>query len=783
MGRVPPDSRPRSGTARGRVRARSLAEDLRTRSDDEIAALLTARPDLAHPAPADLTTLAARAGTPASARRALDDLDTAHLRALQAAVVCGDPVDEPAAVALLACSRRRWRELLDGLRRRVLVWQGADGAHVHGPVAQALGPHVAGLAAPSAEDAALQRVLPPGVHEPHDLIERLDDLGRPAPDGAADILRRLTWGPPLGTLDATGPLGAASRRLVGTGLLREGTDAPGSVVLPRPVALALRGGRLFATGDLEPPQADLRPGDPEHVDAGAGARAGEVLTLVEEILDQWGTQPPRVLRSGGLAVRDLTRLAGHLDVRAPTAALLVEVARAAGLVREDGAFEPLWAPTAAAEDWLEDDDAHRWSRLVLAWLGMPAAPHLVGTRTGERGGAVNALSPDASWAAIRGVRTDVLTALAQVEPGTGATVADVVARVRWRRPLRAPTPMEQAASAVISELDTLGLTSGDALAGTGRALLEAPRPTATALDGGIEALSRRAAIPAPVEEVLLQADLTAVAPGRLTTRLASFLRLAADVESRGGATVYRFTPRSLQRLLDEGWAVDDVLRTLAGASRTPVPQPLDYLVRDLGKRHGQARVGGAGSYVRSDDEALLDRILASPGLSAAGLRRLAPTVLVSGLAGGTLLQMLRDQGLSPVAEGPDGALVVGGRERHRAPAPAAASAPPRLSPDDVTGIVARMRQGETARIAQETAPERVGPAIPACDPVVSLGLLRQAMAEGEFVWLGHAESDGATTRLRFRPTRITGGTVHGTLENDATRTLSVHRITGVVGDL
>ena len=63
---------------------RSLAEDIRDRSDAELVALLELRPDLARPQPADLTALAARASTRASTARAVDHLDLDHLSALQA---------------------------------------------------------------------------------------------------------------------------------------------------------------------------------------------------------------------------------------------------------------------------------------------------------------------------------------------------------------------------------------------------------------------------------------------------------------------------------------------------------------------------------------------------------------------------------------------------------------------------------------------------------------------------------------------------------------------------
>src|SRR5690348_1960689 len=60
-----PEGRPR-GTAGS---PRTLAEALRARGDDGLAALLRARPDLLGPVPNDLTQLATRAGTRASVVR------------------------------------------------------------------------------------------------------------------------------------------------------------------------------------------------------------------------------------------------------------------------------------------------------------------------------------------------------------------------------------------------------------------------------------------------------------------------------------------------------------------------------------------------------------------------------------------------------------------------------------------------------------------------------------------------------------------------------------------
>ena len=129
--------------------------------------------------------------------------------------------------------------------------------------------------------------------------------------------------------------------------------------------------------------------------------------------------------------------------------------------------------------------------------------------------------------------------------------------------------------------------------------------------------------------MLLQADLTAVAPGPLESQLARRLQLVADVESRGGATVYRFTPGSVRRALDTGWTAIELHEFLGSVSRTPVPQPLTYLVDDTARTFGSVRVGHAEAFLRADDETALTELLHHPKASALGLRRLAPTVLVS----------------------------------------------------------------------------------------------------------------------------------------------------------
>ena len=83
----------------------------------------------------------------------------------------------------------------------------------------------------------------------------------------------------------------------------------------------------------------------------------------------------------------------------------------------------------------------------------------------------------------------------------------------------------------------------------------------------------RGLLPEPVDHVLAQPDLSLIAPGPLVAELADTLAVVADVESSGGATVFRVSESSVRRALDAGWSAVGPARLLrprlahAGARR------------------------------------------------------------------------------------------------------------------------------------------------------------------------------------------------------------------------
>ncbi len=399
----------------------------------------------------------------------------------------------------------------------------------------------------------------------------------------------------------------------------------------------------------EPPPLRGIPNGSREVNQAAADAALSALRATAGMLSRWGVAPVPVLKSGGLGIRELRKAAASVDVDLRAATLYTEVARAAGLLAASGWTGGEWLPSRAFDAWRDTAAADQWAALASAWLAMTRVPALVGARD-EHGGLRGALGAGLDRVDAPRVRSWVLGQLATVPPGESVSVQAVLRRLAWRWPRGQHQLQAMLAKTAMAEAAQLGLTGLGALSAPGRALVLDGLPAAAAALAGI--------LPEPVDYVVLQADMTAVAPGPLGGGLDRELTVAADVESTGGATVYRFSADSVRRALDAGRSGEGLLEFLQQRSRTPVPQPLRYLIEDVARRHGQVRVGGASSYIRSEDAAVLAEIAADRRAAALRLRLLAPTVLVSLADRGDVIGVLRKLGYSPAAESADGAVEI-----------------------------------------------------------------------------------------------------------------------------
>ncbi|MEZ5091274.1 helicase C-terminal domain-containing protein [Nocardioides sp.] len=739
---------------------RTLADQLRRWPDELVASLLRSRPDLVSPTPQDSAQLASRAAVRSSLLRAMDGLTRLELAVLEALVITG-PCSATELEHVVRAAPDATAEALDRLTRLALAWESPEGLRALTGVADGLtGTGAIGRlrpCSPEADATAATTRLEAASAPARALLEHLDEAG-----GEGTSAARTPVSPDEAATPAEELL---ARRLV---VARPG----GVVVVPGEVSLALRGGTTTREPVDDLPGLAASARDAAVVAKAAAGAAFEAVRRTELLLDHWSTAPPTALRSGGLGVRDLKAAATLLHVDEREAGLLVEVAAAAGLLATGADLEGdlAWLPTDGYDAWAARPTAERWAALAVAWLDTSRLPALVGSKDRRSGKGLNALTPELSSIYAAETRRMALDELAALPDGevlaAGTGVPSVVARLAWLRPRR-PASRGELVTWALDEAAMLGVTGLGGLPAYARALL----------GGGDPAAALTALLPEPVDHVLLQADLTAVAPGPLESSLAQRLHAVADVDSRGGATVYRFTPDSVRRALDLGWTSAELHDFVGSVSRTPVPQPLTYLVDDVARRFGTLRVGAVEAFLRSDDETALTELMHHPKAASLQLRRLAPTVLVTTLPVDLLLPRLRELGAAPVVEAPDGSVHIARPDRQRARLPR--SRPTGLSDAKtaarLTAVVTAIRAGDKAAAARPSRPTTANPA-------EVLARLREAVEARRTVWIGYVDNAGTTVERIIDPVSVEGGQLvafdHRT---DDERVYAVHRITAVRG--
>lgn len=746
-----------------------LARWIEGLSESESSRLLRRRPDAATPPPPDASSLAARLRITGSIRRAVLGLSAPEVAAAEAYARLGAtlrPVSD--SDVLGAVSSRGLRDSvargMAGLREAGLVF-GVEGRfRLVGQVVR----HLPGEFSVLDEAAYEESESLPSTEQIRARVAGLDPRTRAILEtairaGGLSLNRSDSPGASPST-SASKPVGS----LLDAGLVMRVDNY--SVRVPRIVSDAVRGRSHVRIPLQVPAPGGDEPGDssegprrgaaPPADDRAAAGQGLEAVRLMSALVTALGHTPGALIRSGGLAVRELRHLQTELAADAETVTRLIGLGLAADLLacgypdnpdgESDTASAQVLAPTPLADDWLQAPLAGRWATLVSAWLDSTlSAARLTrsqpGAASAPNSSKIHLLEEASHDSALPRARQVLLGPLLHLPEGDRLTPRELAEAAAFAHPLLLLRLEEDTLVEALASARLLGLVAGAGeyrLSPVGQAALHRSLPDIQAATAGLA--------PDEVAAVIVQSDMTVLAPGPLPFELSSLLERFADLESPGLAASYRISGDSMRRGLETGLSAADIHGFLNAHALGEVPQTVRVLIDDVARAHGGLRGGPAGCYLRCEDDELR-QLMESPVAARAGLRSLAPTVAVSPLPLARVVAEVADAGFHAVAEDADGRSVD-------------ISAPPTR----VTKAKKRKRVQQPAAATGGSHEEQL------------LAALGAAARARQTVVLRVADSSGAAKELRVRPLRVEGGQIYAV--DDRTESVlrfGVHRVIAV----
>lgn len=415
------------------------------------------------------------------------------------------------------------------------------------------------------------------------------------------------------------------------------------VSYPSEVMLALAPPTYRAPFHPRPPTVPVADVSEVQTERDSAAAVTGTVAAILAVLESTLRTPIQELKSGGVGARELKRVAKSVGVDGAEVRLALELGARCR-------FFPRGVELRAAgefEQWRRLAPHERAAELLLAWWLLNVPPTL------ERDEDDKVL-PALSERPVRGTALppQLVAALHTVD-GPVPALEPLLESLGWARPLDQPPPSHL--QCTWDEAARLGVIRDGRLTHLGQALATGERVPV------VERL--RELLPEESAEVLFGSDLTVVAPGSPPAAVVDLLDAVAVRESHGVGATWRLSETSVREALDDGHQLETLLAELRDVCGRALPQTVEYLLRDVARRHGILGVRPAMTVVVSQDEALLAEVAATKALRSLGLAAVAPTVLVGTADAPTTLAALRKAGYFPMEQHTDGTRTVALRSR------------------------------------------------------------------------------------------------------------------------
>lgn len=454
---------------------------------------------------------------------------------------------------------------------------------------------------------------------------------------------------------------------------------------------------------------------PEKLEAIAGIHAFEATAMTTELILELETRMMREMGKSGIGLADVKRLAALTSKDFDYVRAVFDLTRSADLI---ATRESRWRLTEASNKWLDLDQPNRW--LALA----------------------------DSWRALLG------------EYAIDSVVERLVSGDSLEFALRYTFPLEKFTETsrfgkVIAFAEILGCSVEGHAPNWVLPLLQGDR------DGALSLLTKH--LPELTDRIIVQADLSVIAPGPLSTEDERELRLLVETEQSSLASRYRLTPLSISHGLESGRSADELRGTLTRLSGTSLPQPVEYLIADVSKRIGRIRVledaRTGSSQILSTDPTLLTELANDSRLKPYALARLDSQALSSRFSAEVIYFGLREVGHLAVRV--DGAGTV------LAPRSTIEFETNALPGQDYAEIIGRLRASD-ARMASSSDDDSV---------MRQITLAMKTKAKLEVTYVGQDEIERI---LLLEPIGVANGRLRARdRKADIERTLPIENIKGV----
>lgn len=433
----------------------------------------------------------------------------------------------------------------------------------------------------------------PVLGNPNDFLDLAQALLQPK--NIAELLGRLSAGE-VSLLEAAIAAKTEAADLASLGLLLSDGD---QFRVPDEVIEQLKLLRSLA------PSASTEGSPASESDWGSLASAAvhlfETQQAITEIILDFEQRAIKLVGRGGVGIADVKRLSLHLNQ--PKERIRVWLDWVIGL-RFAMPSNQHWWLTPAAENWLGLSAADRFEVLGRHWLALlgDSGCRELAARMGQE-------------------KTGLSASLGQVFPLANHSLDTHLLR-----------------------LEVLAQDAGLSASGLPTQLL--PLVLDQRFAEAIELLAPQ--LPREKDALIVQADLSLIAPGPLTTKTEIALRRFASIEAVGMASTYRLSPTSLSLALELGETIPGIRDLLHGLSDKPLPQPVEYLLREAESRFARLQIwpgsDSAASIIRSTENLLLTEILNDARLRPFGFWAANAASLASRFEPEVVYHGLRDLG-------------------------------------------------------------------------------------------------------------------------------------------